>query len=185
MASNGRTDAGAVRSTPTPGQIRGHRAPLQREGDTAKPLSRALSAKAWSDSEEKDQGRDNRARFGEELAVADVEGEHGSGGDIHLARKCALFECAAAIVAQDLGDAPEVVDKASDASVCRTHQGPARFNAAKNGIGEMLMGAGRTKEPTIVSHRHQEIGPIEDEATGELPNSILEANERRDMATVA
>ena len=58
--------------------------------------------------------------------------------DVDIANEVSFFENAALVVAQDLSDATEFINETGDTSVGGTHHGPAIFDAAKNGIRQML-----------------------------------------------
>src|SRR6059036_378811 len=81
-------------------------------------------------------------------------------------------------------DASSFVYRAGYPRICGADHGTAGFDAAKNGVRQMLLRAGRFLEPAVVRHVDENRRAAEDKVPGQLADRVFEANERRELDTV-
>ena len=93
---------------------------------------------------EKDEGQSHHAdaAVGEPFAVADVERQLGIADDGNLTGEGAFSERGAVFGEQGLGDVAEFVNETGDAGVRGADHGQTGFDAAQDGVREVLPRAG-------------------------------------------
>jgi hypothetical protein len=100
--------------------------------------------------------------------------------------KHALSKRASRLVLKYLSDAAKLVDETGHARIGGTDHRPTRFYAAKDGVGQVLMRSSGALKPPVVRHIYEQVcaGTClawEDKLSGELADSVFEADQRRHM----
>ena len=75
----------------------------------------------------------------------------------------------------------EAVDEAGHAGVRGADHGQLVLDAAEDRVRGMLAGSGARAEPSVVGHDRERLGTAERELPRQIPDHVLEADERADF----
>ena len=102
-------------------------------------------------------------------------------GDIDFAEEHALQKGAARGIAEHFADDAEAVDGTCHAGVCGADHGDFVFDAAENGVVEVLNRAGAFEEPSIICDDHEGLRAEQSEATRQIGNCVFKTNKRSEF----
>ena len=123
------------------------------------------------------QGADLR----ENIAESHIKGGFWLNRNVNPTGEDALGEWSACGGVKALGELAKWVDETGDPRVGYPDQGPAGLNCSKHGICKVLFGGSGMEKPAIIGDIDQQIGAFQDEAAGQIPQSIFKANQRGDF----
>ena len=113
--------------------------------------------------------------------MAHVKRQLARGRNGDFARQHTLRELAAVLIRQHVGDAADLVDDAGDSGISRANERSPRFHATEDCVREVLLRARGLFKPAVVCHVRQHGGAAEHEVSSELADSVLKADQRRDL----